>query len=183
MAIEKQENDISSMIISLSDIMRYAIKPGETAATIEEELIWVKNYLYVQKTRYEDRFNVSFQVDERVLKCWIPRLLLQPYIENAILHGLEDTEEGGEITVVILLKEEESLIAFEIWDNGKGMDERTLQHVRERRSESIGIYNMDDRLKLEFGMGFGVTIESNAGTGTRVTIIVPYVKSQGKSDV
>ncbi|QGQ98184.1 sensor histidine kinase [Paenibacillus psychroresistens] len=183
MAIEKQENDISSMITSLSDIMRYAIKPGETTATIEEELIWVKNYLYVQKTRYEDRFNVSFEVDERVLKCWIPRLLLQPYMENAILHGLEDVEEGGEIAVVIRLNEEESMIVFEIRDNGKGMDEATLQHVRERRSESIGIYNMDDRLKLEFGAGFGVSIESIAGTGTRVAIIVPYVKTQGQSDV
>ncbi|HEY0828150.1 MAG TPA: sensor histidine kinase, partial [Bacilli bacterium] len=145
MAIEKKENEISSMITALSDILRYAIKPGEVTATIEEEMGWVQNYVYVQKMRYEERFHVKFNVDERTLKCLIPRLLLQPYIENAILHGLEDVEEGGVIQIVIRLDEELQNIVMSISDNGKGMDDETLRLIHERQSNSIGIYNMDDR--------------------------------------
>ncbi|MEV5025694.1 cache domain-containing sensor histidine kinase [Paenibacillus sp. LPE1-1-1.1] len=173
MAIERQQHDISSMIAALSDIMRYAIRPGEPSIALEEEMKWAENYAYLQKMRFEDRFDITFHVDPTLLRLKVPRLFLQPYLENSILHGMENIEAGGLISVTVMPDLETGGIRAQLVDNGSGIKEDELQNILLRRTHGIGIYNLDDRLKLEYGSMYGVTMRSEWGKGTVVTIILP----------
>lgn len=177
-AIENDQDRISRMITSLSDIMRYAIKPGEQLVTIEEELKWAQNYAYLQEMRFEDKFEVVFdvQIDNLILK--VPRLLFQPYLENSIIHGMEDIDEGGiiRITVQNAGTEEDIKLKVIIEDNGGGITAEKLQQIKQRRSHGIGIYNLDERLKMEYGPNYGITIHSVYGEGTIVTVVLPYIR-------
>lgn len=181
MAIERQQYDISSMIAALSDIMRYAIRPGEPCIALEEELRWAQNYAYLQKMRFEDRFDINFQVDQTLLREKVPRLFLQPYLENSILHGMENIEAGGLITVTVMPDLETGGIRVQLEDNGSGIKEDELNNIMLRRTHGIGIYNLDDRLKLEYGERYGVTIRSEWEKGTVVTIILPHYHTENES--
>ncbi|MEK5475493.1 sensor histidine kinase [Paenibacillus sp. FSL R5-0407] len=175
-AIERDQLDISNMITSLSDIMRYAIRPGEPLVTIEEELKWAKNYAYLQEMRFEERFEVRFDVDPSLYGYKVPRLLLQPYLENSILHGMENMESGGRIEVLFQQEERGQAIVIEIRDNGSGIADEKLQMIRERMTHGIGLFNLNDRLKLEYGPEFGVKVNSVYGVGTTITIIIPAIR-------
>jgi Predicted signal transduction protein with a C-terminal ATPase domain len=177
-AIDREQDDISGMITALSDIMRYAIRPGEPWIILEEELKWARNYAYLQKIRFEDRFEVVIEASEELLLWKVPRLYLQPYLENAILHGMEHIEEGGIISVTIQPDEKTGGIRTVLKDNGGGIPEHELREITMRRARGIGIYNLDDRLKLEFGPEYGVDICSDIHDGTVVTIILPKVNKQ-----
>jgi two-component system, sensor histidine kinase YesM len=174
-AIDRQQTDISSMITALSDIMRYAIRPGEPWIVLEEEIKWAKNYAYLQKMRFEDRFEIVFEVDPALLRCQVPRLFLQPYLENSILHGMENIESGGLITVTVETDSATGGIRVELSDNGGGIPEEELRSIIQRRSHGIGIYNLDDRMKLEYGSAYGVSIRSQEGEGTVATIVLPLI--------
>lgn len=178
LAIENDQSQISGMITSLSDIMRYAIKPGEQLVTIEEELKWARNYAYLQEMRFEDKFEVRFDVQIEDMELKVPRLLFQPYLENSIIHGMEDVDAGGVIQITVQSggNEEERKLVVAIQDNGNGIQPEKLQHIKERRTHGIGIYNLDERLKMEYGPGYGTTIHSVYGEGTTVTIILPYIR-------
>ncbi|MBB6636915.1 cache domain-containing sensor histidine kinase [Cohnella thailandensis] len=173
MAIEREQTDISEMIAALSDIMRYAIRSGGPWVKLEEELKWANDYAYLQKMRFEDRFGITFDTDPSLLSLRVPRLFLQPYLENAILHGMENVEEGGQIAVSISEDKSTGGIRVVIADNGNGIPQEELQQIMLRRSKGIGIYNLDDRLKLEFGAEYGVSIRSSPEEGTVVEIVLP----------
>ena len=168
MAIEKQEGEISQMITALSDMMRYTIRSNDQLVTIEEEMKWAKNYVNIQKNRFEDRFGLEFDIDERTLNYKIPRLLLQPFIENAIVHGMEEREYGGLISIRIRLDEPSDNIYVYIEDNGIGMDSNQVQLINERRILGVGIQNTNDRVQLKYGAQYGVTISSRVNEGTKV---------------
>ncbi|MDU2242267.1 MAG: sensor histidine kinase [Paenibacillus sp.] len=174
-AIEKEQPEISGMITSLSDIMRYAIRPGAPLVTIEEELKWARNYAYLQEMRFEERFEIGFDVDPSIYGYKVPRLLLQPYLENSILHGMEEMEAGGRIDVSMALQEDGRAIVIRIQDNGSGIPEEKLQMIRDRLVHGIGMYNLNDRLKLEYGPEFGVQVNSVYGEGTTITIVIPAI--------
>ncbi|MBD2867397.1 cache domain-containing sensor histidine kinase [Paenibacillus arenilitoris] len=181
MAIERQQDDISSMIAALSDIMRYAIRPGEPWIALGEELKWAENYAYLQKMRFEERFDITFEVDPSLLPRKVPRLFLQPYLENSILHGMEQIESGGLIAVTASPDPETGGIRVVLTDNGAGIQEDELLDIRLRRTHGIGIYNLDDRLKLEYGSAYGVTIASEWRKGTVVTIVLPSIEPESKA--
>ncbi|MFC4600918.1 sensor histidine kinase [Cohnella hongkongensis] len=175
LAIEKDENEISSMITALSDMMRYAIRPGAPWVNVEEELKWARNYAYLQEMRFEAKFAVEFDVPPELLQYKVPRLLLQPYMENAIVHGMDSLEGGGLIRVGLALESGDKL-RLVVEDNGVGMTAERIDKIRSRQSHGIGITNMDDRLKLEYGPGYGVRVESEPGQGTRVTVVLPVIR-------
>lgn len=178
MAIDRKQHDISSMITALSDIMRYAIRPGEYWISLSEELKWARNYAYLQKMRFEDRFEIVFDADPDLLDKKVPRLFLQPYLENAILHGMEHIDSGGLIQVTVTADEETGGLRVVVKDNGSGIPEDLMNDISQRRSLGIGLYNLDDRMKLSFGSAYGVTIDSKPGEGTSVTIILPLTDSE-----
>jgi two-component system, sensor histidine kinase YesM len=175
-AMERGQTEISEMIIALSDIMRYAIKGGPLV-TMKEELKWAENYAYLQKMRFEERFEIEFAVDQSVLAAKVLRLMLQPYLENAILHGMENMESGGKILVSVAPATDGTAIRIIIRDNGIGISEEKLRRIQERSDHGVGIYNLNDRLKLEYGSEYGVTIESAAGEGSTITILLPFIPS------
>ncbi|MFC5448699.1 cache domain-containing sensor histidine kinase [Paenibacillus aestuarii] len=178
MAIENDEPRISRMITSLSDIMRYAIKPGEQLVSIDEELKWAQNYAYLQEMRFEDKFEVVFDVrlEERSWK--VPRLMFQPYLENSIIHGMETVDTGGiiRITVQSIGSEQEPMLMVMIEDNGSGISPEKLEQIKQRQSHGIGIYNLDERLKMEYGPHYGTSIQSVYGEGTTITLVLPFIR-------
>lgn len=178
MAIDRRQTDISSMITALSDIMRYAIRPGEYWISLSEELKWARNYAYLQKMRFEDRFEVIFDAAPELLDKKVPRLFLQPYLENAILHGMENIDSGGLIQVTVTSDEQTGGLRIVVSDNGSGIPEELMNDIAQRRSLGIGLYNLDDRMKLSFGSAYGVTIDSKPGEGTSITIILPLTDSE-----
>ncbi|QJD84244.1 cache domain-containing sensor histidine kinase [Cohnella herbarum] len=179
LAIEKDENEISSMITALSDMMRYAIRPGAPWVRVEEELRWARAYAYLQEMRFEAKFAVEFAVPTELARYRVPRLLLQPYLENAILHGMENLESGGLIRVS-LNKESEDRLRLVVEDNGSGISADRMEDIKTRKSHGIGITNMDDRLKLEYDAGYGVTVESEPERGTRVTVVLPVIEEENE---
>ena len=140
--------------------------------------------MQIQKLRFENRINYEICVAEDVNleEYKILPLLLQPVVENAIIHGLEDDEREGHIKISICRKTEQmgELLMIEVEDNGDGMDEQTLQILREdievkdmTRSKSIGLYNINQRIKLHYGEDFGIKIYSELAKGTTVRLQFP----------
>lgn len=176
--------DISKIVVSLGDIMRYSIKRGDNLVTVEEDIKQLKNYLEIQEFRYRDKFKSELQVDEALLKEWIPALIIQPLVENAMVHGLESKIDQGQI--LIRLNAAPQGIAILIEDNGAGMDAETLHKVNGNVEESlslnpssIGIENVRKRLYLSYGHDFNWTLRSKLGEGTRIEILLPYQNKEG----
>lgn len=143
--------------------------------TIAEELANVEHFVTIQKLRYGDRFDFCYRIDPECKELLIPQLLLQPIIENAIIHGMSGVEDGI-IEVSIQVKLEDMLIVVK--DNGIGMGQEVvdqLLHNHESKSQltHIGISNVEDRIKLCYGEEYGMKIESKAEVGTKVSILLP----------
>ena len=177
-ALAGGDRETATAIRLLGQSMRYVLdNTGTEFTTLAKELKHIETYLQIQRLRFGDRVNYRLTVDEGVDidEVQILPLLLQPIVENAVLHGLEEVESGGLIEVKII-KETYNILRIEISDNGCGMDEQTLQDMRENLEKGhitkrygIGLYNINRRLRINYGMGFGVTIDSEPGVGTKVS--------------
>lgn len=176
MAVLRDQEEIAEALISLSRLFRYCIRQGDRLVTVREELQQAKNYLLLQSLRYQDRLQVNYQVDEQVLDRMMPKVLLQPLLENALIHGVQDMEEGCAITITVSQAAEGT--RFSIHDNGKGIEGQTLEKIRKKlqngTSESIGLANVNERLRLYYNNTAGLTIESRPGEGTTVFFTVPH---------
>lgn len=178
-AISSQNQNVATSIMLLARSMHYVLEnTGTDWTTLSRELEHVKTYLEIQKLRFRDRVNWDFYPDERIdtEKCLILPLLLQPVVENAIIHGLEGKEEKGHISIIIE-KEKENRFTITVKDNGGGMDEEKLQQINslmnDRRtddSSSIGLYNINQRIKLFYGEEYGVSIKSELHKGTSISL-------------
>jgi len=167
----------------LSDLFRYSLSRGRFVVTLAEELDHVSKYLTLQKLRFGEQFQVTFDIDEDLLTLNILRLTLQPIIENAILHGLED--KPGKRFVQICVQAYENELWIYVEDNGKGMDKRQTDEMNARLSDNlrtkldsparnqVGIYNVNSRIKLYYGNEYGISILSAPDEGTIVKIILP----------
>ncbi len=179
MAILQDEEEIAEALISLSKLFRYCIRQGDRLVTVREELEQAKNYLFLQSFRYQDRLQVNYHVDEQVLDRQMPKVLLQPLLENAFAHGLQDREEIGIITITVA--QTQGGTAFSIHDNGCGIDGDTLTALRLKlengSAESIGLANVNERLRLYYKSTQGLHIESTPGEGTTVSFTVPHNQS------
>ncbi len=183
MLVIAEQNEISNLVVALSDMLRYSISKSGDQVTVREELKQIDNYLYIQKTRFKDRLDVEYEVEEAANDCYIMKLLIQPIVENAIKHGLEFQSQKGLIIIKVYEKEEEIII--QIIDNGKGMSEREVKHLLNRADTSslkkpgIGLNNVNERIKMFYGAKYGITVESKLGEGTCVNINVPKVLQPG----
>ncbi len=178
MAIDKDEHEISQMIESLAHILRYSINDSNWVVTVEEEVEWLKQYIYLLQNHFEYSFESLIRFDEDILKLKIYKLLLQPLIENAIIHGFKGYESGGILTLTGMKAGQTLKIIIE--DNGKGMNENTLALIgldlQERSSVSgIGIKNVVNRLRMYYGESAQLNFASQVEVGTTVTLIVPIL--------
>ena len=176
-------NEISRMAGALSRMLRMTLENSDTVVPVSTEIQHCMYYLEIQKTRYEDKFEVSWQIPEEIKSCRIIRIVLQPLIENAIYHGIKPMSNKGQITIRGQTKE--GLLLITVSDNGLGMTEQELETLQRnmqsdmiRESCHIGMANVNQRLKLYYGEEYGLTVDSGEGTGTSVTVWIPRVQEE-----
>ncbi len=162
MAVLRDEDEISEALISLSKLFRYCIRQSDRLVTVREELQQAKNYLFLQALRYQERLQVVYQIDEQVLDRKMPKVLLQPLLENAFIHGLQEQEKPGVITITI--GKSPGGTVFSIHDNGCGIDDEMLAGIRLKLdsggAESIGLANVNERLRLYYKSTDGLQNDS-----------------------
>lgn len=167
---------VSQGILALSCLLKNTIIQKTDYINIKSELENVKNYMLIQKLRYGDSFKLVMEVPEPLLRCNTLKFILQPIVENAIIHGIRD--ENSLLTITIRLRENGDDLVFEVSDDGKGFD--TSQAARLEQKEiklsGIGIHNVKDRIRLHFGEKYSVNIESEMGKGTLVTLHIPKME-------
>lgn len=177
MCEQDNSKDAVKMVGALAKLFRISISHGNEFITISDELKHAESYLIIQSYRYKNQFTYSFDVDKSVLDCMCNKITIQPFIENAIYHGLDRMVDEGEIKIIVERRGKD--IAIIVKDNGLGMTEEQCKAVLQKgRSDSkgIGVKNVDDRLKIYFGEEYGITIESELDVGTTVTIKIPKIE-------
>ncbi|MDO7904998.1 sensor histidine kinase [Paenibacillus sp. JX-17] len=171
--------EVITAITSLSKFFRISLSKGKNIISLEEELEHVRHYLIIQKIRYKDRFDYEIQADDEIRDCLTLKLILQPIVENAIVHGIEPMADRGFILIRASLQN--GLIVLRIADNGLGMSESTLARMLTGQMQSdhgsgVGVNNVHERIRLYFGEGYGLDFESELEEGTTVTITFPAVR-------
>lgn len=188
MARDYDAEDIVRLVDALTNMFRIGLSHGKDIITVKEEITHVSNYLYIQKIRYKDKLNYVIHVDESLYAIEVPKLILQPLVENAIYHGVKAKRGGGTITITGV-PEGENLV-FTVQDNGTGMPQEKVEELNRRMSErsvldeqkSFGLFYIRERIQLCYGTGYGVHVESALGEGTRVTITLPLYQKPKKFD-
>lgn len=175
MALAKGNMDVSEMTIALAELLRATIKK-ESFITLREEMNTVKDYLLIQQERFGDKISAEYFVEEDAYSCMMPNFILQPVIENAIIHGLEPKIEKGKLSINISIQDE--FLTFLVEDNGVGMDETEIldlyKKCRENNTkQSIGLKNVYRRLLLCYGESSMLKIESKKEQGTRISFLIP----------
>ena len=176
LAIINKQKQISSMVEALGNLMRNSIDFKEDIITVEEELEIVNSYLTIQKYRFDDRLEFQLGVPSHFMKCRIPKLILQPLLENSFKHAVETSV----YTSVIKLEayQEEDKLFIRVEDNGPGIDPLILEKVKEGKvkpkGSGIGLNNIDNRIKLFTGEEYGLRIENLLGKGTAITVVLPF---------
>lgn len=174
MAIERDEFEISNTISSLAAILRYAITNSNEMVFIKDEIEWLKKYIYLQQKRLIQEFQCRVEVGPELLSCKIYKQLLQPFVENAIIHGLKDA--SGEAILTVSFAGEEEMIHIIVRDNGRGMPPGLVEELNRQESyfgNHIGMENVLSRLKIYYGDKAHVFFRSELGVGTEAHIIIP----------
>ncbi len=175
MAREHGATDVVRMVEALTNMFRLGLSQGKDFITVKEEIEHVKNYLYIQSVRYEDKLTYVIDASEDCLKIVIPKLILQPLVENAIYHGIKLKKGGGEIR--ISAKKENGQLILSVYDTGAGMSREELNSLRQSiedikngKSGSFGMTYVIERLKLYANEGFDIEVESYEGAYTQVIV-------------
>ena len=177
LAVLNKQDTIRQMIESVMKIMNgVTYESAQDMITIEHELKLLDSYIYIQKVRFMG-FDVFYDVPEEILNYKIDRFILQPFVENSILHGIRDMKAGGEIRIVIRLHDEKSL-QVDIYDNGKGIEKNEDINWPRERKDSIGIKNVRERIYLHYGNNYGVVVENNLDKGVHVKLSLPAIRKE-----
>ena len=178
MAVIDDNCAIARAIESLANLLRYNIRERKDIVDVKDEIEQVKNYIYLLKMRYEDKFEVVYDIDEHLLQFKTIKFTLQPIIENAIHHGIE--KKGGKGLLRLSVKKTMDNLIFEVQDNGMGIEKRKLDELKDYIKsyggdgmKSIGLKNVNERAMLYFGERYGLSIESNLAEGTCVRLTIP----------
>lgn len=176
LAEAKQTEKVVSMVTFLSDFFRTMLSNGQDYIDFDEEKRHVESYLKIQQVRYQDILEFEIQISSELYQYKIPKLTLQPLVENALYHGIKNKRGKGKITILGYM--EEKRMVLEVIDNGKGMSEEELARVRgyiavDDRESSFGMNNVNNRLKYYYGPESGIFLESRENEGTRVIISIP----------
>jgi Putative regulator of cell autolysis len=170
--------NLNHIIQGLSDLLKYALMPSMEKVPLQQEITYLKKYIEIQKYRFTDNLIVYYQIDDDILDYPVIRLILQPIIENSILHGIRYKKDKGYIKIKIFHIHD--ILSFHVIDNGIGMEQDKIKELYQQLNEEnsigrgIGIANVNQRLLLNYGESYGIHIRSKKGLGTSVTFKIPY---------
>ncbi len=181
MAQEHDAEGVVNLVDSLTNMLRIGLSKGNEIITVRMEIKHVESYLIIQKTRYEDKLNYAIQVEEQLMSCRMVKLILQPLVENAIYHGIK--EKRGEGQIQIFGRIDNGKIHFQVIDNGIGMTPEKLEQINRLLKENslqpnevgYGIFNVNAKIKLNFGDDYGISFKSIYGEGTTVDVWHPIL--------
>ena len=185
-ALDNNVKSIAEISHALAKLFRYSINKSNDLVPLEQEFDIIKGYVKIHEYRYVDRFNVQYNIEEKILGYRIVRFIIQPIIENAIQHGIERMTEGGVIIISAFRKD--NTIIVKVQDNGAGMDTLQLKKINEALKANkhkyegmvssgtgVGILNVNSRIKLYYGDQYGVKLKSKIKEGTSVELIIPVI--------
>lgn len=187
MVFSQKPKDTYEVIRSLSEMFRYVVREPQDMATLRAELDHVGHYMRIQQRRFPQRLVFRVETDERALDIRLPKLSLQPLLENAFKHGLDRKAGAWRIGIRVEIRKEDVWIT--VCDNGNGMASNELEKVRAKlettaeepiwaQGSHIGLSNVASRIRMNFGVNYGVDIDSEQGAGTRVTIRLPFTSAE-----
>ena len=179
LAEDNQKEDVISMVTYLSNFFRTTLAQGKDFVSVREEKSHIESYLRIQGFRYQDIMEYEIEMEGGILEYKIPKLLLQPLVENALYHGVK--KKRGKSRIFVWGYCEGNQLVFKVSDNGKGMSKETLETLRnniskrvdQKESDSFGLANVNQRIKYYYGEEFGLEIESEENVGTEATIRLP----------
>ena len=179
-------NLVSGLCQSLSAIFRYSLDISDTQSTLQKEMAHVRNFLYVMDVRNGNSVKYTYRIDSDTLDDNIPRITLQPIVENALQHGLRNTRRKDK-ELMISARHERGELVITIEDNGTGMDAEAMNEQLDKADigriemgRSIGVMNVNARVKSVYGSGYGIRYESSLDEGTRAVIRLPIVKQEAE---
>lgn len=178
MAYEAEE--IEEMVVLMADIFRYSIKAQEIVS-VKDEVQCIQNYFGIIRIRHNGRFSLEVGIDPAIMTQKIPKMILQPLVENAVNHGLEKRNGPGKVRIIGYYEKDCTII--EIQDNGVGIAPKQLEQLKDELNEpiginnqhSIGIFNIHNRLRLTYGNEYGILYHSESNQGTSVKITIPNI--------
>jgi two-component system sensor histidine kinase YesM len=173
-ALRNRDVEVGRQIEALADMFRHILGKGNDIVTVEQEIRQLETYLFIMNFRYRDRIKCAIIADDAVKNIKIPKLILQPIVENSILHGIEPHIHNGEITVRIEIRE--NILYIVVSDNGCGADEKIINtrlQSKETDDNVFALKNIDRRIKLRYGGKYGIHFASAIGKGTVVTLVIP----------
>lgn len=184
LAEDNQKEEIVTMVTALSEFFRTTLSRGLDFISVKEEELHIESYLKIQRFRYQDIMDYEIRIEPDILQYTIPKLLLQPLVENALYHGVKN--KRGKSLIRISGKKEGNRLIFQVTDTGKGMSREVLERVRsniqkeavERNREGFGLANINQRIHHYYGEEYGLFIESREDEGTEATILIEAKKIQ-----
>lgn len=188
MARNNGARDVAEVVESLSRLFRIGLSKGNDIIHLADELEHIRSYLTIQKTRYKDKLNYAIHVSPDIQDVMVLKLLLQPLVENAIYHGIKERRGPGHITIEA--RESEGCLLLRVTDDGKGMDPERLARLRASIRQALeagadplettgrtgyGLMNVQARIRLTFGDSYGLSVDSQEGVGTTVSVTHPLI--------
>ena len=178
-----EQKKVVSMVRSLSEFFRTSLNRGKDIISVREELLHVRSYLEIQQVRYQDILNYDIDVPVELGNYLIPKITIQPLVENALYHGIKNKRGSGHIH--IRGSRQENFLVIEIEDDGIGISKERLWQVNDGIRKKIltgkdiyGLYNVNERIRLNFGEAYGINVMSTYGEGTLVRILLPCMEGQ-----
>ncbi|WP_163192339.1 cache domain-containing sensor histidine kinase [Clostridium thermarum] len=185
----KKQPDIEKITMALAKFFRLSLHKGDKFITVGEEISLVQSFVVIEQMRFPNQLDITYNIAEDIMDIYILKLILQPVVENALKHGIREKKENGKIQINGMRYED--MIIFEVMDNGMGFDPHMLDeydNLDKSKSGGYGLKNVDERIKLEYGNKYGITIFSQPNCGTTVIIKVGIktlkeIKAQNKTAV
>lgn len=185
MCEQGKNEDAVEMVGALARLFRISISRGKELIPLRDEMRHAESYLIIQSYRYKNQFKYEFAIDPQLEDCLCNKITVQPFLENAIYHGIDRMVDEGKITVRAS-KADDGDILIEIEDNGVGMNPEQCEAILKKEhsdSSGIGVKNVNDRLKIYFGEKYGISIKSELDVGTIVTVRIPQIRKENDNEI
>ncbi len=180
LAREKEAIEVVNLVEALTNMYRVGLSKGNSFVKVKDEIQHVNAYLFIQQVRYSDKLKYNINIDDFMLDFIVPKLILQPLVENAIYHGIKEKRSMGEINIFAF--EENDNLVLSVFDNGVGINKDKLRVINNqlksgvKAKESFGIFYVNEKIKLEYGDKYGLKISTEEGLYTQIDIRLPKIR-------